>query len=751
MAHDDGLACLALIARYHHIPVEPESLRHRFAPTPKALGEPVAFGDMEILAAAKSLGLRAGLARLEPRDLDGAIMPAICKGLRGGYFLLLGPVDPSGLPSAVARNVEADAEPADADPADADPLYTVFLTGKGGGAKRLAASELWRIWGGDAILMSPRPGLLEQFRKFNLGWFVPSLLKYRALFAQVIFASFIVQLFGLVTPLFFQVVMDTVLVHTALMTLKALAIGFAAAMIFEVTINALRNYIFSHTTTRVDVVLGARLFEHLIHLPLAWYQARQAGQTVARVRELDSLRNFITSTALTLVIDLAFTAVYFAVMWMYSRTLTIVVLVSLPLYVILSVVITPILKRRLDLKFQSGARLHSFLTEAVIGVETIKSLALEIQMKRKWDNALADSVTAGFRAQNLGQIAGQIASLIQKLTTLAIIYLGAYQVMDGSLTVGQLVAFNMIAGRISGPILKLTQLWQDFQQAGISLERLGDILNTPTEPGYRTGQGSVARIKGGIRFEDVSFRYRPDAPRAVDGLTLEIPPGEIVGVAGASGSGKSTLAKLIQGIYGAESGRIFIDGRDQSTQDKALLRKQIGAVPQENVLFSGTVRENIAMPEPGVPLERVIWAAKTAGAHDFITELPDGYDTQVGERGTSMSGGQRQRLAIARALVMDPRVLVFDEATSALDYESERVIQDNMRAICAGRTVVIIAHRLSALKTSDRIVILDKGRILECGAPKELIARKGAFYRMALAQGLVADRSLRKPPADGSA
>jgi subfamily B ATP-binding cassette protein HlyB/CyaB len=308
--------------------------------------------------------------------------------------------------------------------------------------------------------------------------------------------------------------------------------------------------------------------------------------------------------------------------------------------------------------------------------------------------------------------------------------------MDGSLTVGQLVAFNMIAGRISGPILKITHLWQDFQQAGISLKRLGDILNCPMEPGYQAGRSSVPTIRGNIKFQNVRFRYLPDAPAAMDGVTLEMHPGEVIGVAGASGSGKSTLAKLIQGLYRPESGRVLLDDHDLSTLDTALLRRQIGVVPQESVLFNGTVRENIAINDPGVTLERVIEAAKSAGAHDFIMELPEGYDTQVGERGSSVSGGQRQRLAIARILIGNPRVLIFDEATSALDYESERIIQSNMKSICSGRTVVIIAHRLTALKFSNRIVILGKGQILEMGTPKGLLEKKGAFYRMARAQGL---------------
>jgi subfamily B ATP-binding cassette protein HlyB/CyaB len=583
--------------------------------------------------------------------------------------------------------------------------------------------------------MTPRKSLLDKAREFNIGWFVPSLVKYRALFGKVLLASFLIQLFGLVTPLFFQVVMDKVLLHKALTTLNVLAIGFICASVFEVALNMLRNYVFAHTATRVDVELGARLFSHLISLPLAWFQSRQAGYSVARVKELDTLRNFLTSAALTLVIDLSFAIIYFAVMWLYSPALTVVVLVSIPLYVVLSVVVTPILKGRLDRKFRHGAANQSFLVEAVSGAETVKCQALEPQMRKRWESMLAGYVTAGFRAQNLGQVAGQVASLIQKLSTAAIVWLGARQVMEGDLTVGQLVAFNMIAGRISGPILKLTQLWQDFQQAGISLKRLGDILNAPAERGAGPSLRSHPKVKGAFSFEGVSFRYRPDAQPAVADFTLEVAPGEVVGLVGASGSGKSTLAKLIQKMYRPDSGRILLDGADLALADPGWARRSIGAVSQESVLFSGSVRDNIDIRDMTLSMDQVVTAAMTAGAHEFITGLPEGYDTQVGERGGNISGGQRQRLAIARALAYDPRVLVLDEATSALDYESERAILGNMKAICQGRTVFIIAHRLSAVIGADRVCVLDKGRIVECGPPRELANGEGAFAKMLRAQG----------------
>ena len=731
---DSGLLALVLVARFHQIPVTPEGIRHQYAPLPNELGEPAPLGDTELLRAAKDLGFRSRAMKLKVEELDNAVLPLIARARDGSYFILVRKSEDEEKKSAFIQ-AGADPDGDDVRKADKEPAFLIhrFLPKPGPG--NLSPAQLAELWDGDAILMTPRRSpFFGLHREFNLKWFIPSLIKYRKYFSEVLLASLFLQLFGLVTPLFFQVVMDKVLVHKALTTLDVLAIGFLAASVFEVILGALRNYLFSHTTTRVDVELGARLFNHLTALPLAWFQARQAGQSVARVRELDSLRNFITSTALTLVIDLGFTFVYFGVMYYYSPTLTLVVLASIPFYVALSLMITPVLKHRLDKKFQYGAANQSFLVEAVMGVETIKSLAVEPQMQRRWENMLAHYVNAGFRTQNLGQMAGQTAQFIQKTTTLLIIWMGATRVMEGDLTMGQLVAFNMIAGRVSGPILKLTQLWQDFQQAGISLKRLGDILNTPRESGVAADRGSLPDVKGEVRFEHVNFRYRPDAPAVLSDLNITVQPGQIVGLVGRSGSGKSTLTKLVQRLYVPESGRVMVDGVDLALVDTAWLRRNIGVVLQENFLFSGTVRENIALSDPGMSLDRVVKAAQLAGAHEFILELPQGYDTEVGERGGNLSGGQRQRLAIARVLTGNPRILIFDEATSALDYESERIIQNNMASICKGRTVFIIAHRLSAVRNAHVIYVLDKGRVVEAGNPMALMAKKGLYYHLVKSQ-----------------
>ncbi|WP_213014495.1 type I secretion system permease/ATPase [Acinetobacter baretiae] len=485
------------------------------------------------------------------------------------------------------------------------------------------------------------------------------------------------------------------------------------------------DYIFAHTTSRIDVELGARLFRHLLSLPISYFETRRVGDTVARVRELEQIRNFLTGQALTSVLDFCFSFIFLAVMWYYSGWLTLIVLASLPLYALWSASISPILRTRLNEKFAKNADSQSFLVESVSTISTIKSMAVEPQMTRRWDQQLAAYVAAGFRVTRLATIGQQGIQLIQKLVTVATLWFGAKLVISGDLTVGQLIAFNMLAGQVAAPVIRLAQLWQDFQQVGISVARLGDILNTPTE--NPTSRMALPEIKGHIQFDRISFRYRPDAPEVLREFSLDIRAGEVLGLVGRSGSGKSTITRLVQRLYVPERGRVLIDGNDLALADPSWLRRQIGVVLQENILMNCSIRENIALSDPGMPLERVIRAAQLAGAHEFISELTEGYDTVVGEQGSGLSGGQRQRIAIARALVVNPRILILDEATSALDYESEHAIMKNMRAICQGRTVIIIAHRLSTVRGCHRIVAMDKGQIVEQGSHAELLQKQGYY------------------------
>jgi subfamily B ATP-binding cassette protein HlyB/CyaB len=419
--------------------------------------------------------------------------------------------------------------------------------------------------------------------------------------------------------------------------------------------------------------------------------------------------------------------VFLGVMFFYSPLLTYIVLGAFPFYIAISAGATPLFRKRLDDKFKRGAENQAFLVESVTGVETLKAMAVEPQMQRRWEEQLAGYVAASFRVLSLGNTASQVVQLVSKLVTAGVLYFGARLVIEGNLTVGELVAFNILASRVSAPVLRLAQIWQDFHQARLSVARLGDILNTPAEPTYNPGRAALPEIRGDIVFEHVTFRYRIDGPEVLHDVSFGAPAGQIVGIVGPSGSGKSTLAKLIQRLYVPESGRVLVDGVDLAMVDTAWLRRQIGMVLQENVLFNRSVRDNIALADPAMPMERIIAAASLAGAHEFILELPEGYDTIVGERGSSLSGGQKQRIAIARALITDPRILIFDEATSALDYESERIIQEHMTEIAKRRTVFIIAHRLSTVRRTDRILTVDRGRLVEDGTHDELVRTGGRY------------------------
>ncbi|ENC4675990.1 enterohemolysin T1SS ABC transporter permease/ATPase EhxB, partial [Escherichia coli] len=558
------------------------------------------------------------------------------------------------------------------------------------------------------------------------SWFIPSVVKYRRILLEVLTVSAFIQFLALITPLFFQVVMDKVLVHRGFSTLNIITIAFIIVILFEVILTGARTYIFSHTTSRIDVELGAKLFRHLLALPVSYFENRRVGETVARVRELEQIRNFLTGQALTSVLDLFFSVIFFCVMWYYSPQLTLVILLSLPCYVIWSLFISPLLRRRLDDKFLRNAENQAFLVETVTAINTIKSMAVSPQMIATWDKQLAGYVASSFRVNLVAMTGQQGIQLIQKSVMVISLWMGAHLVISGEISIGQLIAFNMLAGQVIAPVIRLAHLWQDFQQVGISVERLGDVLNTPVEK--KSGRNILPEIQGDIEFKNVRFRYSSDGNVILNNINLYISKGDVIGIVGRSGSGKSTLTKLLQRFYIPETGQILIDGHDLSLADPEWLRRQIGVVLQENILLNRSIIDNITLASPAVSMEQAIEAARLAGAHDFITELKEGYNTIVGEQGVGLSGGQRQRIAIARALVTNPRILIFDEATSALDYESENIIMKNMSRICKNRTVIIIAHRLSTVKNANRIIVMDNGFISEDGTHKELISKKDSLY-----------------------
>ena len=690
------------MAALHGIAADEAQLRHQHGREP--------FDLQRLLLAAQQLGLNARAVRQDPRRLARAPLPAVARDAAGRFFV-------------VARIEGAAAMPAGTEL----PSSTRVLIQRAGEPPAvIALEELLRTWTGELILFTSKASFSGQMAKFDFTWFIPAVVKYRRLLAEILLISLVLQLIGLATPLFFQVVMDKVLVNHAMQTLNVIAIGLICAMVFEALLSGIRTWVFAHTSSKIDVELGARLFRHLLNLPLAYFQSRRVGDSVARIRELENIRSFLTGNVMTLVLDLLFSFVFLGVMLWYSVTLTLVVLASIPVYLLLSLVFTPVIRRRLEDKFNKGAENQSFLVETISGIDTVKSMAVEPRWIQKWDQQLAAYVSSGLAVTNVATVAGGGVTLTSKLVTAAIMWIGATLVIDKQLTVGELVAFNMLAGQVSSPILRLAQLWNDFQQVGISMSRLGDILNThPEVAGQKT---RLPRLQGAIEFDQVSFRYRPDAADVLRQVSLKVRPGEVIGIVGRSGSGKSTLTRLVQRLYVPDRGRVLVDGQDLAIIDTPSLRQQIGVVLQENTLFNRSVRDNIALAHPAAPIELVMQAAKLAGAHEFICELPEGYDTVVGEHGTGLSGGQRQRIAIARALITNPRILIFDEATSALDYESEKIIHDNMRLICQGRTVLIIAHRLSAVRGANRIVVMERGQIAEVGSHEELLRNPRGIY-----------------------
>ena len=573
-------------------------------------------------------------------------------------------------------------------------------------------------------------------QKFGPGWFWPALKRYRGVLIQVLAASFVVQLFTLANPLLIQVIIDKVISQRSLDTLQVLGIALVVVTILEGVLGSLKTFLFAETTNRIDQRLGAEVIDHLLRLPLGYFDKRPVGELGTRVAELEKIRNFLTGQALTTILDAAFSLIYIAVMVVYSWLLTLIALSVLPIQVGLTLLGAPLFRRQFRAAAEENAKTQSHLVEVLTGIQTVKAQNVEMVSRWRWQEFYSQYIARTFEKTITGTALNQTSQVLQKISQLMVLWIGASMVLSGDLTLGQLIAFRIISGYVTQPLLRLSTIWQNIQELRVSFERLADVIDTPEESDeVDKSKVMLPPLQGQVRFEDLSFRFRPGQPEVLKDINLEVPSGTFVGIVGQSGSGKSTLMKLLPRLYDPGEGRIVIDGYDIGKVELYSLRRQIGIVPQDPLLFSGTVSENIALTNPEASSEEIVRAARLANAHDFIMDLPSGYSTSVGERGASLSGGQRQRVAIARTLLSNPKLLVMDEATSALDYETERKVCDNLLDNLNDRTVFFITHRLSTIRNADMIVMLDKGAIVEVGTHDELMTHRGRYYALYRQQG----------------
>ena len=568
-------------------------------------------------------------------------------------------------------------------------------------------------------------------QKFGPGWFWPALKRYRGVLIQVLAASFVVQLFTLANPLLIQVIIDKVISQRSLDTLQVLGIALVVVTILEGVLGSLKTFLFAETTNRIDQRLGAEVIDHLLRLPLGYFDRRPVGELGTRVAELEKIRNFLTGQALTTILDAAFSVIYIVVMVVYSWLLTLIALSVLPIQIGLTVLGAPLFRRQFRAAAEENAKTQSHLVEVLTGIQTVKAQNVEMVSRWRWQEFYSQYIARTFEKTITGTALNQTSQVLQKISQLMVLWIGASMVLSGDLTLGQLIAFRIISGYVTQPLLRLSTIWQNIQELRVSFERLADVIDTPEESDeVDKSKVMLPPLQGQVRFEDLSFRFRPGQPEVLKDVNLEVPSGTFVGIVGQSGSGKSTLMKLLPRLYDPGSGRILIDGYDIGKVELYSLRRQIGIVPQDPLLFSGTVSENIALTNPEASSEEIVRAARLANAHDFIMDLPSGYSTPVGERGAALSGGQRQRVAIARTLLSNPKLLVMDEATSALDYETERKVCDNLLENLSDRTVFFITHRLSTIRQADMIVMLHQGAVVEVGTHDELMKHRGRYYAL---------------------
>jgi ATP-binding cassette, subfamily B, bacterial HlyB/CyaB len=702
-----SLRCLALIGRHHGVDISMDRMIHDYS---LENAEP---DVRRLLRIASDNGFKVKPTRIGWRQLErmGAAWPVMARLKNGNWVILVG-----------IREVEAENGDVQQELAVFDPLAdrTDFLF--------LARKDFEKNWNGEVILAKRRYSLFDSQQPFSLRWFIPEMARQWTSFVDVIVAAVFIYALAMVLPLFFQIVIDKVLVNNAQNTLRVIAIGITIALVFDAILNYLRGYLLLHATSKIDVRVSTRTFAHMLALPMDYFERITAGVLTKHMQQASRIREFLTGQLFMTLLDSAALVVFLPILYFYSPKLCMVVLGFSGLLALTIGLLLGPYRRRLEALYLAEGNRQAMLVETIHGAQTVKALSMEPTQRKKWDERSAQAVSMHYRVGKISITATTLSKLLEKLMTVAIIYLGAELVFSKELTVGTLVAFNMISGRVSGPLVQLVSLIHSYQETALSVRMLGEVMNRPPEAGL--GHGLRPQIQGKLEFENVSFHYSANSPPALDGVSLTIPAGSIIGIVGRSGSGKTTVTRLIQGMYRVQSGLIRVDGLDMRELDIAHLRQNIGVVLQDNFLFRGTVRENIGMAKSNAGLPEIVHAAKLAGAEEFIERMPQSYDTMLEENGSNLSGGQRQRLAIARALLTNPRILVFDEATSALDPESEAIIQANLRKIARGRTVILVSHRLSTLTSCDSIIVLDRGKIEKMGRHRDLLEGSKVYQEL---------------------
>ncbi|MTJ14474.1 type I secretion system permease/ATPase [Anabaena sp. UHCC 0187] len=699
---DSSLACFQMLSKHLEIPFRKEVVRRILHDQIKRQGS-VSFQLCAYLS--ELIGLKSQLVDVPAVSINRIPTPALIH--YRDNFAVLYAVDGKkvvlGVPSQGIINCQIDklVEELETDETNLQPQIRVLL---------LSATK-----------ETPK-------ERFGLAWFVPYLSRYRRVLIEVFIASFFVQLAALANPLVIQLIIDKVIVQNSISTLNVLGVLLLAVGVFEAVLTTLRTYLFVDTTNRIDMSLGSQIIDHLLRLPLRYFDKRPVGELSTRINELENIRQFLTGTALTVGLDALFSVVYIVVMLFYSWQLTLVGLGTIPLFVLITLIAAPTVSRQLRGKAERNAETQSYLVEVMSGIQTVKAQNIELRTRFSWQKKYAKFVAAGFKTVITSTLANSTSQFLSKLSSLLVLWVGAYLVLKGELTLGELIAFRIISSYVTTPILRLAQIWQNFQETGLSLERLSDIVDTPQEAEIDKNNIPLPAIVGAVKYDNVSFRFAASGPLQLSNVSVEFPAGKFVGIVGQSGSGKSTMMKLLLRLYDTESGRILVDGYDIAKVELYSLRRQIGVVPQDTLLFDGTVLENIALTNPDATTEEVIEAAQIAVAHEFIMSLPNGYNTRVGERGSALSGGQRQRIAIARSVLQRPKLLVLDEATSALDYPTERQICLNLARAFKGSTVFFITHRLNTISNADTIVVMDNSRMIEQGNHQELMAAKGHYF-----------------------